>query len=196
MSSLIKYYSYTPWLLYDGTNGADVVATFNSYTVQTAGCAASLISDKNGVAVVHFTDLYFAGSGSSRDITLTAGNCIPISNDPWMTPSSGLDLFGARDVAIKYGGHGVAVLGALPVGITNIPVPIKPAQPDLGYVASAFLDGTALALGTVTLGLPVKTSTSVVTVPVINAGLLTVTLAQATVTVDITAPQVQVSAAA
>lgn len=194
MSALVKYYGFIPYLLYDGTNGADFVATFNSvYPDYTAGCVASLTSQSGGVAVVHFTNIFYVGSGITRDLTLNAGDCVSIVNDPSKTPSSGLDLTGTRlggiAASVKYGGFGQAVLGVLAVGNNNVAVTIKPAQPDTGYVANAFLDGPALALGSVSMGTPVKTSASVVTVPVNNSGLLPVTLSTSLISVSVTAPQ-------
>lgn len=195
--ALTRFYAYVPYIIYDGTNGADVVATFNAppWSGLTGGCTASLTSQSGGVAVLHFTGVDGIPA-NTRDLTLNIGDCLQFNNSPYATPSGTQDLFytaltnaPAVSTAVKYGGHGQSILGALSVGTTNITVNIKPAQPDTGYVANAFIDGPALALGTVTVGTPVKTSASVVTVPITLGGLLGVTLSSSVVSVEVTAPQ-------
>lgn len=190
VTAMSRYYAFTPFLAFDGTNGADLATAFNDSAMYlyTGGCVASLISQTAGVAVVRFTV-----PGVSFDITLTAGDLIPINTTPYPIPASSLansqTALGGVSSSTKYGGFGQALLGGLTVGSTNIAVTIKPAQPDTGFVASAFLDGPALSLGTITLGTPVKTSATVVTVPVTNSGLLPVTLTSSVVSVSVTAPQ-------
>lgn len=199
--ALSKLYQFTPFIMYDGTNGAAVVAAWNSNpysggVIYTGGCTASLTSDTAGTAVIHF-EMVDGLSGHTRDLTLHAGDGLFLSDNPGINSWTGLSLSytsltdpGIAAGAVKYGGFGEGVVGLLTVGSTNIAVTIKPTQPDTGFVASAFLDGPALALGTVTLGTPVKTSASVVTVPVTNSGVLPVTLSSSTVRVNVTAPQV------
>lgn len=195
MSALARFYSFTPFCVFDGSNAADLVGTFNTEGVSyTDGCTASVVSTGAGTATIRFTNIAFGGPTATRDVVLAVGDCIPLNNDPYPVPTSVLNhnstvINTGPASASKYGAFGEAVLGILAVGSTNIAVTIRPTQPDTAYIATAFLDGPALALGSLSLGTPVKTSASVVTVPVVNSGLLPITLSQATVSVHVTAPQ-------
>lgn len=194
MAALTKIYLYSVFLMYDGANGADIVSTYNSnaWPSLTSGSTATLLSDSGGTAVIRFNLVSLAGGSTTLDLTMHTGDLIPLSDNPSISTSAAIALRGSSlsvPGVARYGGMGEAVLGALSVGNTNLTVTIKPAQPDMGYVASAFLDGPALALGTVTLGTPVILSASTVRVPVTNSGVLPVTLSSSTVTVNVTAPQ-------
>lgn len=197
-ATVVKFYSYNSYILYDGTNGAAIVAQYNdpTWNVYTGGAIASLVSESGGVAVLHFTNVDYGDITFTGNTTLHTGDYLPVNTNPTVITAVRLGQFEtaltstpAVPASVKYGAYGEALLGALSVGSNNLAVTIKPTQPDTGYVASAFLDGPTLALGTVSLGTPVKTSTSVVTVPVINSGVLPITLSQATITVNVTAPQ-------
>jgi hypothetical protein len=74
-----------------------------------------------------------------------------------------------------YGGFGLATLPALAIGNaeTNVPVTIRPAQPDTGYRAEAFAFSGGTVLSAVSVVSVTNTSTSVATVRVRNTGLLT-----------------------
>jgi hypothetical protein len=192
-SSLTKYYGFNPYLVFDGTNAADIVTQFNTgyYSPGTNGCTASLTSQTTTSCVLHMVN--YGGPGLTADLTMNVGDLISYTDMPYPVASSAV-AYQATPISpvastVRYGGHGQSILGALVVGSTNIAVTIKPAQPDTGYVANAFIDGPALALGTIAVGTPVKTSASVVTVPITNSGLLTVTLTQSVVSVEVTAPQ-------
>lgn len=192
-SAMAKFYSYTPFALFDGTNAADVVSSFNAATSYNEGCTGSLLSSGAGVCSIRFINVNHGGPSATLDIDMVTGDCIPMNNYPTPVASSILGLYGSiltnGASVVKYGGFGERLIGGLAVGTQNLAVTIEPAQPDLGYVAKAFLDGPALSLGTVTLGTPVKTSGTVVTVPVILGGLLPITLSTSTISVHVTPPQ-------
>lgn len=190
-SAMAKFYTYTPYALFDGSNAADVVSTFNAApAAYTNGCTGTLLSSSAGTCTIRFSNI---NGGGTLDVIAITGDCITLNDYPYAIASSVLGLNGTiltnGASIVKYGGFGQRIIGALAVGSQNLAINIEPVQPDTGYVAKAFLDGPALALGTVTLGTPVKTSASVVTVPVTLTGILPITLSTSTISVNITAPQ-------
>jgi len=183
-----------------GSSTTDVVAAINT-EIYLGSRTVSVVSDTGTHLQVHV-----AGPDTTDyNVDLNVGDWVVwstygpvdygLSNSQYVGKYSlwssviGSNATGVVATKSKYGGYGQSILGSLVVGSTNIAVTIKPAQPDTGYVASAFIDGPALALGTVTVGTPVKTSASVVTVPITNTGLLTLTLTQSVVSVNVTSPQ-------
>lgn len=199
MAALVKKSLYEPFLIFDGSNSTDIVTAYNDQTNvcpnhDRQGSTIALTSQTTTSAVFLMSNANGGGPTDTHSFTLAVGDGFTLNGGQGWGTSSSIDLGyvspgGGTAPSVKYGGYGESVLGILTVGSTNVAVTIKPAQPDTGYVASAFLDGPALALGTVSVGTPVKTSASVVTVPVTNSGLLPVTLSSSTVSVNVTAPQ-------